>query len=103
MREPNSFAGEFVQVRRAHSRMSEATQVAIAQVIAQENDDVGLLRLGGLRGKNSAQSHSERREDLEYGFHRYSVEPVEAYAQPARGSILMESWPPLYSRPFMER
>ena len=42
MREPTSLRGEAIEIRRLVKRMARAAEVAPAEVVAVDEDDVGL-------------------------------------------------------------
>jgi hypothetical protein len=69
MREFDPFRRELVQVRRQHLRVRETAQVPVAEVIAQEDNDVGLLRgVGRTSQKGKTPRHDkvlERQSELE--------------------------------------
>ena len=61
VREFDPFCRELVEVRRADLRVGEAAQVAVAEVIAQEDDDVGLLRGDGGAAPEGEETQLTRR------------------------------------------
>jgi len=61
LREARAFGGEFVQVRRALVLAAEAAEVVDAQVIGEEDHEVGrrLLRAGGDEREQGAEDEAE--------------------------------------------
>ena len=61
---------ESIQMRRGNLRVGVvAAEVAVAEVIGEDVDDVGAHRLGGVRGERSKRGKREREKDETGRFH----------------------------------
>ena len=58
----NPFGRHAVEMRRANAGMAVATQIAIAEVVGEDDDDVGLVRGGRLGRGQCTQALQQRAE-----------------------------------------
>ena len=69
--ESQSFARKLVEVRRLHLPRAVAADIPIAEVVREDEDDVGIVdrRLGGMRRcQRSQQQDGENRQRVSHGF-----------------------------------
>ena len=63
LRESHAFFGDLVDVRRADFRLAEGTDIAVAEVIGEEEDDVGSV--GGEAAGQPRESGREEEDEQE--------------------------------------
>src|SRR5262249_35761562 len=74
VRQLDAILGKLVEIGRAYGRVSKTTQVAIAEIIAEKNDDVGLLRgVGGLAGEAAKRCEDKKAADPAMAVHVVST------------------------------
>jgi hypothetical protein len=77
--EAHAVRGQLVQVRRADHAITEATQVAVAEVIAEDDQDIRPPG-GGDGGRHSGSEETPARsEHADSIQHRWRREPVSGY------------------------
>ena len=65
VREAHALAGHAVEVGRADARMTVATQVAVAQIVGQNDDQVGQLLGPHCRGRIGQQSQDPCQQEVQ--------------------------------------
>ena len=84
--EPRAFLGQPIQSRRLRIRMPIATEIAVTQVISENENDVGFLRRICMRGKEARQNECDIPNHAAAALRAFLISAL-VFSEPSIGSM----------------